>query len=782
MTLFIWDAAGGGSFGNPQNWFNTASQRDNDGAPGAGDQATLTVPGITVTVGGETVGNLEGPSGRDRTTLSGSLIVIDTLSGFDLTGGAFQAGTAQAVRFSGTSLHAGTVLASDLLDGTVSADRVEGTRIRGATVSAQDAGDVRLFSGRLDVTALSLGDTNNGELAGIFGGRMSAGSLTMTSGSVLSVAGGGKGVVSGLTLLQDGAWAAPQITVGRDIIDGQHSGAAYLNLQGGLRIETISQGGITTSNGATTTIRGPAVIDMFTTAATTGLVSDGGTTVVNGRLTLGESLKGQITVVNGGQASVDTLTAGKNISTAGTVRIDGAGSRADFGSALIGAFGTGTLDVLSGAECYVAGSLTLGLRGTSTGSAFVGYAGADAASYSGGLEANRITVGWRGTGDLTVTGHMTVICDDWLVAGLDGAGDGTVTVSAGGALRAQRVAIGADGDGRLSVAGTSGGDGSLLAWSGDFAVGSQSGSGLVAVGAGGTIKPLSGATAADFLVGFGAGSSGAVIVAGQGAQLTATSIQICAVTDNGGSGSIEVGDGGVVEARDGAIRVYANGELAVTGTGRIVAPMGVALHGGLFDISVASAAVSVTRLTGEGTVDLGGRMLTLTDARGSFAGLIDGDGGRLRLTGGTERLAGADNSFTGGIRLDGGTLVLAAHGAAGTGPVIFGSGAQTLAMEGAAFHGGRLGTVLTGFGAGDTLDFVSLSADGAQVRYGAVSHVLTVSSGGASLSVRLDAPGGTAFTVTDDGHGSAAVSLATAPPALLSADDFAFVTDPDGLF
>ena len=109
------------------------------------------------------------------------------------------------------------------------------------------------------------------------------------------------------------------------------------------------------------------------------------------------------------------------------------------------------------------------------------------------------------------------------------------------------------------------------------------------------------------------------------------------------------------------------GTLALTGTGSIAASSGV-VDGGVFDISGATSGASITTISGAGSVTLGAKNLTLTNAAGTFSGAAFGTGG-LTVSGGTETLTGA-NTYTGVTAIGAGaTLALS-----GTGSIASSSG------------------------------------------------------------------------------------------------------------
>jgi autotransporter-associated beta strand protein len=114
-----------------------------------------------------------------------------------------------------------------------------------------------------------------------------------------------------------------------------------------------------------------------------------------------------------------------------------------------------------------------------------------------------------------------------------------------------------------------------------------------------------------------------------------------------------------IETYSGLTTISA-GTLALTGAGSIANSSGVVANS-VFDISgVAAAGTSIKSLSGSGSVALGTKALTLTNASGNFAGSIGGSGG-LTLTAGTQILSGV-NGYTGATTITAGTLALAGAG------------------------------------------------------------------------------------------------------------------------
>ena len=135
-----------------------------------------------------------------------------------------------------------------------------------------------------------------------------------------------------------------------------------------------------------------------------------------------------------------------------------------------------------------------------------------------------------------------------------------------------------------------------------------------------------------------------------------------------GSGGLTIGQGTLTlsgtNTFTGNTAISAGASLKLTGTGSIADSSDPQVDG-TFDISGASADVSVTTLSGASTgkVILGNNTLVLTAASETFAGVISGAGG-LTIAGGTETLTGA-NSFTGKTLIDSGATLQLGDGAGG---------------------------------------------------------------------------------------------------------------------
>ncbi|MBB4199132.1 autotransporter-associated beta strand protein [Rhodoblastus sphagnicola] len=131
-------------------------------------------------------------------------------------------------------------------------------------------------------------------------------------------------------------------------------------------------------------------------------------------------------------------------------------------------------------------------------------------------------------------------------------------------------------------------------------------------------------------------------------------------TTGGGIIIANAGSGGSVtfsgqNTYTGATTVNSGATLMLSGAGAI-ADSSRLVANGVFDISGVASGASVTTLAGGGSVVLGNRTLTLTNANDTFAGSITGSGG-LIIANGSETLTGA-STFASTIINSGGALIV----------------------------------------------------------------------------------------------------------------------------
>ncbi|MGX9964704.1 autotransporter-associated beta strand repeat-containing protein [Roseomonas sp. F4] len=96
----------------------------------------------------------------------------------------------------------------------------------------------------------------------------------------------------------------------------------------------------------------------------------------------------------------------------------------------------------------------------------------------------------------------------------------------------------------------------------------------------------------------------------------------------------------------GALTIDSGAVLALSGAGSVAGASGVEANG-QFNIAGTTAGATIATLSGNGSVTLGARSLTIDDGSTSFSGVISGSGG-LTVAGGTQTLAGT-NTLTGTV-------------------------------------------------------------------------------------------------------------------------------------
>jgi autotransporter passenger strand-loop-strand repeat protein len=215
----------------------------------------------------------------------------------------------------------------------------------------------------------------------------------------------------------------------------------------------------------------------------------------------------------------------------------------------------------------------------------------------------------------------------------------------------------------------------------------------------------------------------------QGVKGTATSTQV--------QGGIEYAWGGTVSnatVSNGGTEIVDAGGLASSGT----------LLSGGFEYVWSGGRDSGTIVSGTLTISSGGSATGNTVAQG---------GTELVLSGGTLN----NVTISGGASGTSISSTIVEVNAGGTvGPVTF-AGAGTWVVDATTFSGSA-----AGFGtAGGAIDLSNISSGGAMESYDSNTHILTVTSGGASATFTFDATIGT-LNYSNDGHGGL---LITDPPA-----------------
>jgi fibronectin-binding autotransporter adhesin len=451
-------------------------------------------------------------------------------------------------------------------------------------------------------------------------------SATTSGASIVTLSGSGVTTLGNQTLTLSGA---------HDLFTGMIGGTGGVTVAGGT--QTLS--GVNGYTGATT-------INLAATLALTGV---GGIAASSGIAD-----NGTFDISGTSQGAAITTLSGTGIVALGTQSLSLTAASTSFGGAIGG----------SGAVLVTGGTQTLSGTNTYTGATLIGPSGTIAMSGTGSIATSR-GVNDGGTFDISATTAGASIVR------LAGAGIvtlGAQTLTLTGAADFFTGAIG--GTGGLSVTG--GGEvlsgtntytgatgisgGALLALTGTGGIAASSG-----VADSGTFD-ISTTTAGASIVGLT--GNGAVSLGGQTLTLTAAGGTFAgAITGGGGiavTGGAQTLSG--VNLFTGTASIGSGATLALAGGGSIATAAGVT-DNGKFDISATTAGASIATLSGNGTVLLGARTLSLTNAQGSFSGSVGGSGG-LTVSGGTETLTGT-STYTGGTLINNAIVAVTSDAALG---------------------------------------------------------------------------------------------------------------------
>ncbi|MFK2931121.1 autotransporter-associated beta strand repeat-containing protein [Dyella agri] len=448
---------------------------------------------------------------------------------------------------------------------------------------------------------------------------------------------------------------------------------------------TISAGALQLGNGGTTgwivgdvTDNGSLVFDRSDNVSFAGVVSGSGSLTQAGTGTL--ILTGNNTYTGGTTISVGTLQLGNGGTTGwivGDVTDNGSlvfdrSDNVNFagvvnGSGSLTQAGTGTLtltgnDTYTGGTTINAGTLQLGNGGTTgwvvgnvTDNGSLVFDRSDNVSFSGTVSGSG-SLTQAGTGRLTLTGNNTYTGGTTISAGTLQLGNGGTTGWVVGNVTDNGSLV-FDRSDNVSFAGVVSGSGSLT----------QAGTGTLTLTGNNTYTGGTTISAGTLQLGNG-GTTGWVV-----GDVTDNGSLVFDRSDNMSFAGVVSGSGSLTQAGTGTLTLtggntYAGitkisaGTLALTGNGSVASSSGVN-DTGTFDILGTSNGTTIASLSGDGTVMLGSKTLTLSNAADTFGGVISGTGG-LTLTGGTEILTGA-NTYTGGTAISDGTLQLGGGGTTG---------------------------------------------------------------------------------------------------------------------
>ncbi|WP_158244351.1 autotransporter domain-containing protein [Trinickia dabaoshanensis] len=562
--------------------------------------------GTTILTGNNTY------TGGTTIAAGGTLEIGNGGAGASLAGNVMDNGTlafnhSDNWTFSGTISGSGSVTQSGTGMLTLSgANTYAGTTtIGGGTLKLM--GDTASLTGNIaNGGALIFGQSANSSYSGVISGSGSVaqsgtGTLTLSSANAYS---GTTTIASGaLALTGDTSNLTGNITDSSTLIFGQSANSTYSG--------SISGGGSVTQSGTgTLTLSGA---NVYT----------GGTTISSGTLQVGNG--GVSGSLSGSVANNGALAFNRSDNVVFSGAISGSGSVAQSGGSL----------TLSATNTYtgstrINGGATLALSGTgSVANSSVADSGTLDISSTGGTSIQSLS----GSGNVVLGGQTLTLSNangafSGVISGTGGltigAGTetltnvntytGTTTIGNAATLilsSANNIALGnVVNFGNLQISGSMGG---------------LSGTGSVSVGTAG-------------LVVTGSGSFGGVISGAGGLSLSGSNETLSGTNTYAGVTTIDRGSA-----------------LLLSGTGSIAESSGVTANGTL-DISGTATGATIQNLSGMGSVKLGSRTLTLSNAIGSFSGTFGGSGTLVKQGSGTWILNGNSSSFTGTTEVNAGLL------------------------------------------------------------------------------------------------------------------------------
>jgi T5SS/PEP-CTERM-associated repeat protein/autotransporter-associated beta strand protein len=374
-----------------------------------------------------------------------------------------------------------------------------------------------------------------------------------------------------------------------------------------------------------------------------------------------EGSNGTLVVETGGQVTGESMRIGGLETAVGSVRVDGAGSTLSIGSGRIGVgvSGEGSLTVSNGGSASSEGAV-IGWEATGKGIATITGAGSewtnDGILYVGNVgdgalniaDGGRVTStdGYVGTvngakGTVNISGAGSIWDMSGLfIAGQEAGAESTITISGGGTLRAVQGTLGnlAGSHAEMTVTGAgstwSAYDDGITDWAGYLNVG-LSGSGSLSVTDGGTVE------AVRIYIGNDVGSSGTVLLSGAGSSIR-TEQGLYVGTQ--GSGELTLTDGATIEA--GTIKIgYLDGATGVLNIGAAAGETATAA--GTIDTAEIALGSGESRL-----------VLNHNSSNYEIAANFTGSGA-LDVLAGTTLLSGDSSAFAGSISVQGGKAILA---------------------------------------------------------------------------------------------------------------------------
>ena len=651
---------------NGSTWNTTVATIVNDGTINVADNSSLTLasPAASEQAAIDNSGTIELNSTGDATTLffdqgfagingGGQITLSHSTENFIsvTTSGDQLTNFDNTISGAGTIGGGGMVLVNDAtidadVSNTLTLDPITltntSTNTSNGVLEATAGGTLIISSPTVNNLGGAIIGSGTGSVVQLEGTTITDGTFTFTGGGTLE-AKSGSSEISGVTNFTN-----DQLTI---------DSGATLTFDG----DTISGGTITVDDGGTLDLVGTKIVGATLTLISGAILDvSGGTSTID---TLKSVLSGT-TTVEAGQTLVlqDELVLG-SIGDQGTVEVTGSttisgGSIIESGSGLVQIDSGQTLKLESGAEISggpIHNSGTIEVVDTASLSDVTltdsGASGLVQVDIGATLTIDNATISG---GSITDSGAISAAGISEIDAPITGDGtlaitSGTLTLSGGNSYSGATTING----GELALTDTG-----SIEQSNGVAVGDGTASAsfdISGLTAGGTsITTLSGAS--DGTVNLGsktltlsdAASTFNGVIEGSGGGLTLTTGTETLTNTNSYSGATTIN----------------GGELALTDTGSIEQSNGVAVGDGTasasFDISgLTAGGTSITTLSGasDGTVNLGSKTLTLSDAASTFNGVIEGSGGGLTLTTGTETLTNT-NSYSGATTINGGELAL----------------------------------------------------------------------------------------------------------------------------
>ncbi len=713
----------------------------------AASGVTLTAPGA-VLVGGSGTGTLQVTAGTSLEATAGTLTIGAASGGVGVltVSGAGAAASLDGLIIGGfgngrLAIASGaTVTTPNSVVVGQGANGFGALTLNGSATSLVDGGDLVVGAAGDGTVSVQGGATlqvgSGAVLIGDVAGASSAMTLAGTGtalqiGSNLMVGASGNGtldVQAGVTLDVNGGAVTVGATTGSSgeiILAG--TGSVFSAGQD-MMIGIAGQGTLSIGAGAGLSVAGSLGVGAAAGGIGTVAVTGTGATVTLGSLLVGDAGTGTLTLASGAQVTTpDDVVIGNSAGGAGSITVNGAGTLLDDGGGLIvGAAGSGEIDINKGQVEVLSGAITLGqsdsaagsisLQNSSlglSGSLVIGDAGSGVLSVGlgGSLLVQEITLGevTNGSGNLLVDGDGATAQSSDLTIGLGGSG--MLEISAQGTLNTTGQAVlGSEALPAVQQA-------TILSQA-IWAVGSgltvaEAGNAMMTIGTGGTVS------AGTVVLGDQGGATGIVTVRGTigtgGGGSAASSLLFGGdlVIGNSGTASLTVGQGGVVGSPtvpSGTIEIGAQtggvGSISVGGADSSLNAAVLAVGGsdaaaggaGMLSIGAGATVEAGTVIVwGGGTIVLDGGVLATDPIT------IDGEITGYGTLGGSIAGDGTIVAFDGTLTLPGSF--------SGLGTLEFG-GLATLVL---GTPGSGIALPVTGLAGRDRIEFAGLTITGAQV-------------------------------------------------------------------